>query len=269
MLAFTVSFDDLKDENGRTMLLLNSGVEAPFMLAQRTLEGTMRPGKDLRAAIEAAKAQGIDMLILDPLVEMHEAGENETVQMRAVLGYVRQIAKEVGCAALVNAHTRKPDKAKSDSYAGDMDSARGASSQIGVIRIGATIYNAGKSDPSKWAFDGSPLDYVRIDIGKNNLGKKTREPIWFKYDGVSIGFENELIGILRPVTLKQKGAVAVDSPDLLEIIAATIAANRATCDGRNFSQIAPHMSKADLALFPRPSIEQRRSTQRLTATSST
>jgi hypothetical protein len=245
MQAFDVSWDDLKDEHGVVRLSLRSGVEAPLMLAKRTFEGTICPTPQLRTMIESVKAQGIDLLVLDPLVELHEAGENDNVQMRGVIGYVRNIAKEGNCAVLLVAHSKKPDKARSDSFAGDMDSARGASAQVAAIRIGATIYNGGKKDATEWAFDGAHLDYVRIDIAKNNLGPKSKEPRWFKYEGVTVGgFEGESVGVLRPVALKRKGAAPAAiaaANEMLCHIAEAIARHLPPSTWHTVHDVLPHM----------------------------
>jgi hypothetical protein len=245
MQAFNVSWNDLKDERGVVRLSLRSGVEAPLVLAKRTLEGTICPTPQLRAMIESVKTQGIDLLVLDPLVELHEAGENDNVQMRCVIGYVRNIAKEGNCAVLLVAHSKKPDKARSDSFAGDMDSARGASAQVAAIRIGATIYNGGKKDATEWAFDGSHLDHVRIDIAKNNLGPKSKEARWFKYDGVRVGgFEGESVGVLRPVALKRKGAApaaVAAANEMLCHVADVISHHLPPSAWHALSNILPHM----------------------------
>jgi hypothetical protein len=249
MQAFNIGFDDLLDDDGTPMIYFGSGVELPLLLAQRRSDGTLVPGGKLNALIDILKTQRADILILDPLVEMHQAPENDNVLMGAVLGYIRSIAVAANCAVLVVAHVRKPDKARSDGYAGDMDSWRGASAQGGVIRIGVTIFNAQDKDKKSWAFEGSHLDYVRLDIGKNNFGPKSREPMWFRYEGVPIGgCGGEVVGIVRPATPKRIG-VTVGGTDILLILAKTIAAN-STCNGQKFSKIAEHMPPADIEAFP-------------------
>jgi hypothetical protein len=205
MTAFNVSWADIEGPNGEPMLYLNSGVEHPLMLAVRTAEGSIRASKQVAAAIADIKAQRIGLIVLDPLVELHEAVENDNVQMRGVVALVRDIAVKGDCAVLLAAHTKKPPAASSDGFAGEMDAARGASSQFGVIRVGATLFSASPKDAKKWSMPGSHLDYVRLDIAKNNLARRTGEPLWFKRDGIVVGASvdrpGENIGILRPVTL--------------------------------------------------------------------
>ncbi|MBN8991620.1 MAG: bifunctional DNA primase/polymerase [Rhizobiales bacterium] len=229
MKEFNVSWDDLKDEDGSPMLYLDSGVDKPLMLANRSAEHSIVPGKQVADVIATAKANRIAVLILDPLVEFHEASENDNVQMRAVVGQVRRIAVEADCATMLSTHTRKPPVASSDGFAGEMDAARGASAQLGVVRIGATIFSMSpkQAKDHRLAEGTTHLDYVRIDIAKNNLAPVLPDPIWFRRVGVRVGggFEQngESVGVLRPVTLDKKVATSssMHLPSLLAEIIAT------------------------------------------------
>lgn len=207
MKAFGVSWDDLKDEDGSPILFLDSGVDKPLMLASRSAEHSIVPGKQVADVIATAKANKIAVIILDPLVEFHEASENDNVQM-----------VEADCAAMLSTHTRKPPVASSDGFAGEMDAARGASAQLGVVRIGATIFSMSpkQAKEHRLAEGTTHLDYVRIDIAKNNLAPVLPEPIWFKREGVRVGGgfeqEGESVGVLRPVSLDKKAGSAPARP---------------------------------------------------------
>jgi hypothetical protein len=207
MQEFNISWADLEDAEGRPMLCLNSGVDNPLMLALRSQEGVIRPSNRVAEAIADIVRQRIGLLILDPLVEMHQAVENDNVQMRSVVSLVRDIAVQGNCAVLLATHTKKPPAASSDGFAGEMDAARGASSQFGVIRIGATLFSASPKDAKTWRMDGPHLDYVRLDIAKNNLAPRTGEPMWFKRASVAVGASleaaGENVGVLRPIELKR------------------------------------------------------------------
>ena len=224
MAAFNVSWNDLIDEDGSPMLYLDSGVDAPLMLAKRTMEQSVVGTPQVGQVIADVKARKIGLLVLDPLVEFHEAGENDNVQMRAVVGQIRRIAVEGDCAVILASHTRKPPQAAADGFAGEMDAARGASSQLGVVRIGATIFSMSPNMAKAWKIEGEPSDYVRIDIAKNNLAPPRPEPIWFKRESRDIGgFEHsESIGLSRPVDLKRK---VQQKESLAELIAGAIDAN--------------------------------------------
>jgi Bifunctional DNA primase/polymerase, N-terminal/AAA domain/Primase C terminal 1 (PriCT-1) len=254
MKEFDVSWEDLKDEDGSPMLFLDSGVDKPLMLANRSAEHSIVPGKQVADVIATAKANRIAVLILDPLVEFHEASENDNVQMRAVVGQVRRIAVEADCAAMLSTHTRKPPVASSDGFAGEMDAARGASAQLGVVRIGATIFSMSpkQAKEHRLAEGTTHLDYVRIDIAKNNLAPVLPDPIWFKRVGVRVGggFEQngESVGVLRPVTLDKK--VATSSTVHLPTVLAEIIATKLSREKHfKVSEVLASATPAQQALF--------------------
>jgi RecA-family ATPase len=72
-------------------------------------------------ALEALLAQERpDLVVLDPLVELHTAEENDNTALRTVIAHLRGIAQRHGCAVLLVHHTRK------GAEAGDMEGIRGA-----------------------------------------------------------------------------------------------------------------------------------------------
>lgn len=256
MRAYGVSFDDF---GGR--LFLNSGVDRPLMLAKRTQEQTIRPGRGVDDVIADVRERQIDVIMFDPLVEFHEAHENDNSQMRAVLGQTRRIAVETNCGVLLATHTRKPPQASSAGFAGEMDSARGASSQAGVIRIAETMFPMSEKDEKDWLLPPcrSRDQFVRLDMAKNNLGLRRPTPIWFQREGVRLGgFDGEETVVLRRVELVARGPRAQD--------AGSAALDRVLGlrDGKGDPVFAPrtwhelpllfgHMTPDELALFPRNS----------------
>lgn len=257
MKKFDVKWDDLKDDKNKPMLCVNSGVDSPFYLGRRTPDGLIVPGKDIANAVEAIKELDVALLILDPLIEMHEAPENDNALMRQVMSNARNIAVQGNCAVMIATHTKKPPQASSDGFAGEMDAARGASSQFGVVRIGETLFSASPKDAKEWRFEGSHLDYVRLDSAKNNLAARRKDPIWFKREQVLIGAYDEAdetsgekVGVMRPVEVKRK-EIEIEN-DLLEIIARTIDEHEELGIGRWFkiALIVEKMAPADSAVFP-------------------
>jgi hypothetical protein len=167
--------------------------------------------------------------------------------MRQVLGVVRQMAKSVNCAAIVVTHVKKPDVGRSNGFAGNMDTARGASSQSGMSRIGLTVYSPQTTDTTKWIFEGESTDYVRIDIAKNNLGPKSKEPMWFKIEKTVIGgIDGESAAIVRPANLKLKIAVKTD---ILHNIAKAIAGHFSFDAPHTTASVVPHLSDSDADLL--------------------
>ena len=106
-----------------------------------------------------------DVVILDPLVELHDRDENDNTEVRRVMAHFRSLAVKHDVALVLLHHTRKGTAAA----AGDPDSARGASAVIGAARIVLTVTTM--AEPDAQAF-GIPVDqrqnYFRVDEGKAN-----------------------------------------------------------------------------------------------------
>jgi replicative DNA helicase len=61
-----------------------------------------------RLVIERAKEYGADLIVIDPLVRLHGANENDTSEMRDLCEHIREINRRTGAGVLVLHHTRKP-----------------------------------------------------------------------------------------------------------------------------------------------------------------
>jgi RecA-family ATPase len=71
-----------------------------------------------------------DVVVLDPMVEIHTADENSNVSIRAVCAKLRALAVKHNLAILLIHHTRK-----GVLVAGDVEAARGASAIVGASRV--------------------------------------------------------------------------------------------------------------------------------------
>jgi hypothetical protein len=249
MIAHNVSWDDLRGPDGQSMLRVSSGVLKPLQLAYRTPGDTMRVSKATRQLADEVRAQELAALILDPFQEMHDAPENDNAAMKVATSAARDIAVNANVAVLLVAHTRKPSAASSEGFAGDIDSLRGASSQIGVIRVGATFFTASAKDEKTWHMPDGHRKYVRLDIAKNNLGPLTDEPKWFRRGSVKLGnFENaDEIGILRPVTLERK--VREAQTNVLQSVAQAIKDHLKPDTMYRLAEIIDHLPVEDQAVL--------------------
>lgn len=127
---------------------------------------------ELRAAIAAHAA---DVVILDPLVELHGAGENDNTALRAVVAYFRSLAVEYGAAVVIAHHTRK-----GTGEPGDPDAVRGASAVIGAARVVLTMQVMSNEDAGEMGVpDEVRRDYARLDGAKSNYAP-ARDAEWFR-----------------------------------------------------------------------------------------
>jgi len=231
-------------------LFWNSGVKRPLLIAKRKKDrsSVIIEAAEVEKIIARIKRIGIDVFIIDPLVEFHEGEENDNVQMRQVMAVARRIAVDGNCAVLVVAHTKKPPQASSESYAGDIDALRGASAQANVMRIVYTFFNMSKKDAKNWGVSEDEAHlYARMDDAKANLFLSKDQPRWFKRVSVKLGGPaGETIGVLEPVALSKS-----QNTDVLETIAKTIAAGNRLSLGKPYSLsvLFGHMTESEKAAF--------------------
>jgi hypothetical protein len=202
MKHFGINNDQLL-QNGQSMIAWNTGVNAPLVIAQ-PIQGTPRVNREvLEAMRETILRERIELLILDPFAELHTLNELDNGQMRMVTAAIRDLAEATGCAILLIAHTRKMERGDSQTYLGDLEGLRGASSQGGVVRAGATLYTPPAKDEKVWQFDHPRAEYARLDFAKNNFGRKRIKPAWYHRIGVKIA-NGEYVGVLQPVNLQPR-----------------------------------------------------------------
>ncbi len=198
---YEIKWEDLADR-----LFLNSGAHKPLVLVARDPHGKLRQTKYVKQMAAHLIRENIGVLIIDPFVEFHEADENNNVEMRLVAAALRQIAVEAKCAVMFGHHTKKPDGASADGFAGNADSGRGASSLQGVTRVMLTLYAMTVKDAKAYGVkeDDRHL-YVRLDGAKSNISASTsgNRPQWLRRVSVPLGEGGEEVGVLAPTELNR------------------------------------------------------------------
>jgi len=125
---------------------------------------------EVLAAIAAFKP---DLLMLNPLGELHDAEENDNAALRHVVAELRVIAKTKDIGMLLAHHTRKGTPEH-----GNPDAGRGASSISGVVRKSYTLYAMTDAEAAAWKIS-RPDMYFRLDGAKAN--HDARNPTeWFE-----------------------------------------------------------------------------------------
>lgn len=140
---------------------------------------------------EAIKAHAIDVVILDPLVELHTAGENDNTALRHVLARLREMAVTHNLSVCIVHHQRK------GGQAGDPDAVRGASAIVGAARQVLTVATMTKEEALEL---GQPEDhrfrFLRVDGAKLNYSLP-QEAEW--YEKVEHELDNtELVAAATP-----------------------------------------------------------------------
>lgn len=146
------------------------------LLEQEAATGAIRPTPAMKELVAAIEAFHPDVLMLDPLVELHTVEENANTGVRAVMAEIRALAVHYDMAVLVVHHAKK---GAADS-AGDMDTVRGASAITGLARVVLTLTTM-KPEEAK-AFGMAEDDrnhFFRLDGAKSNYAP-IQDAEWFE-----------------------------------------------------------------------------------------
>lgn len=160
------------DISGKVVRAGTRGVGTLFGKLENGTIGALPAMGELRTRLEAFRP---DVLILDPLVELHNVEENDNSDMREVLARLRGLAVEFNMAVVVAHHTRKGTVAP-----GDPDVARGASAVKDLARVTMTLTVMQEEDAKALNIRGEDRHlYFRLDDAKQNYGPMG-EAEWFE-----------------------------------------------------------------------------------------
>lgn len=146
------------------------------LLRRDPFTGKLRPTAamdELEALVEQHKP---DVLVLDPLVELHDAEENDNTAVRMVMARFRSMAIKHNMAVVLIHHSRK---GVAGAY-GDPDTLRGASAIVGAARIVLTVMTMDEDQANKLGIDPRERSrYFRVDGAKSNYAP-LHEAEWFE-----------------------------------------------------------------------------------------
>lgn len=114
----------------------------------------------LEALIRSRKP---DIVILDPLAELHTSEENDNTALRAVVAKFRAWAITHGIAIGIIHHTRK------GALAGEVDAVRGASAMVGAARVVLTVTPMAEGEADELGINKDQRRaFFRVDTPKSN-----------------------------------------------------------------------------------------------------
>ncbi len=198
-------------------------VGSGLLLTFDPVSQTVSPTSLMESLLAEIESRRPDVLALDPLVEIHGAGENDNTALRAVVAYFRSFALQYQLAVVIVHHARK-----GGSQPGDPDSVRGASAIIGAARVVLTVQEMGPEEALELGIpNDARRDYARVDGAKSNYAP-AREAEWFKKQEYLLD-NTEWVSALVP--WRPPGAESASQ----ETIAAILAAIEAGTEGEPWS----------------------------------
>lgn len=164
-------------------LWLDSGRESPIKIARQERGDTMLVDitvGDLEAEI---KANGIDVLVIDPFVSAHAVGENDNAAIDVVAKALGGIADRTNCAIELVHHVRKGR----DSEETQAEDARGASAFVDACRSVRTLTRMSLDIAQGYGIsDKDRKRYFFTAFGKANLAPPADRE-WHELVGVGLG----------------------------------------------------------------------------------
>lgn len=191
----------------------------------------------LTPAWDALKALLIEhrpeIVILDPLVELHTAEENDNTALRLVIAHIRELAQTHDCAVILVHHTRK------GAVAGDVDSIRGAGSLVGAARAAFTVAPMSEEEAETLGIsDRTRKHYVRVDSVKGNYAP-AQDADWHQLQEYELD-NGEVIAAMIPWV--PPAAASGPSPEAMALISAAI--ERGTAGGPYSPRLAPDQARS-------------------------
>ena len=203
---FGITSEQLKD------LYFQSGYDEPICFAKQGERGSVIVNEPLVSAmIERIKALKCILVILDPMVELHELPENES-KMAVMVQVFRRISKESGAALSIVHHTKK-----GITEAGDMDSARGSSTLVYGARLAHTLLTMTEKEGKTFGItNGKHKWYSRIDNAKGNYVAPAEQCDWYRKHSISVfgAKSDQTVGTLERTELQ--AVKEMDPEDLIK-----------------------------------------------------
>lgn len=137
---------------------------------------------------EAVDALHIDVIALDPFVKSHGLAENDNVAVDYVCTLLTKLAIEKDCAIDTPHHTKK-----GLTTAGNADNGRGASAMKDAARLVYTLTQMSPEEAKQFGInENDRRGFIRLDSGKVNIARASRDTKWFRLVGVPLGNGTEL-----------------------------------------------------------------------------
>lgn len=219
-LAAVVQHFGVDRARARENIHLFSGHGSKLKVARKQgKSGAIVDGEYFADLCHYITANKIGVVIFDPLVSVHECAENDNSEMQRVMERLTLMAARTKAAVVCIHHTNKPPAASSESYAGNVNSIRGASAIKDASRISVTMFGMSEKDAEKFKVPEKDRGrFVRVDDAKANLHLASPDAEWFRKETVQIG-NGESLGVLVKVDLKaRRSAPAGSDPETALVI---------------------------------------------------
>jgi hypothetical protein len=173
-----------------TPLTVLSGHDFPLVIASAD-----RDGVTFTDHIKRLKDFDGDVIILDPLVSIHQCPENDNSAIDAIVKRLARVAARppIKSVELVH-HARKPAQGGTAEVSGA--DARGASAIFDGVRSLRTLNRMSPAEALR-AKVNDHRHFVRLDVGKSNYAAPSPGSQWYRHKSVILP-NNDDVGVIVP-----------------------------------------------------------------------
>lgn len=155
----------------------------PLCTATKGRDGLTIHQSVIDALIAAIRAEGVDVLIVDPLVSSHRAEENDNGQIDVIAKLWAMIARETGCCIVLVHHSRKLGGQQVDA-----ESARGASALGNAARSVLVLNRMDPREATRFGIrEEDRRNYIRVSNDKSNRAPAGQAD-WFRLVSVRLAY---------------------------------------------------------------------------------
>jgi hypothetical protein len=198
----------------------HSGVDAEkLVIARRGPNDSVLIQPRARQLSEFLREAGIDLLVLDPFVQLHTVSENVNEEIEQVMMALREISVSADCALHLVHHTRKPP-AGTAHQAGDIFAVRGGGAIVGDAHFVFTLADMGQADGEALGVAAADRKrFIRLDDAKGKLAPPSGAR-WFEREGVTMpyGLLGEQVGVLVPHSFEEAQQGGLTTFQAIEIL---------------------------------------------------
>lgn len=173
----------LSEDETDGYLFVNSGRDTPLVMAKTTKGGAVIVVPVVDALVEQCKANGIDVLTIDPFVSSHEVAENDNTFQDMIIKEWGRVAERANVAVHLVDHTRKMSGGETEITT---ESSRGAKAKTDGCRVVRVVNRMTEAQAMNAGIE-NPRIYFRTFNDKANLAPPADKSDWFKLESVDLG----------------------------------------------------------------------------------
>jgi len=171
-ITAAMQYHDVQPDEVEGRLFVDTGRERELCTAVQTREGVVIVKPEIEELAREIAERQIDVMVVDPFVSSHQAGENDNVAIDLIAKEWARLADRCNCAIELVHHTRKTNGVEATT-----EDSRGGSALLAAARSGRVLNRMTADEREQAGIQPDDLTtYFTVTRDKSNLapvGKRT------------------------------------------------------------------------------------------------